>query len=101
MMKKFEKGDRVFDPRSGWGDLIELNDNGDHCVKFDSHNFKSYYSFLAAIKILSYTEYAVFDESEFEDSWNAIYTEWCSHDSNLKYREYLEQNFEPPIRKCK
>jgi hypothetical protein len=100
MMKKFEIGDRVFAPGVGWGDLIELNDKGDHCVKFDSNNFKSYYSFLAAIKILSYTEYSI-EESEIEDSWNAIYKEWSNDDSDLKYREFLEQNFEPPVRKCK
>lgn len=97
-MKKFEKGDRVFDARYGWGDLFAIDKEGFHFVTFDNES-RCCYSPSVAIKVLSYAEYSL-EEPEV-GSWDSIYKEWSDYDSDLKYREYLNENFEPPVRKCK
>lgn len=99
-MKKFEIGDRLFDARYGWGDLVDIDDRGYHYIKFDKDNFNSCFSSGVAIKVLSYAEYDLKDYDESKTTWHSIYKEWY-HYSDLKYREFLEQNFEPPVRKCK
>ena len=99
-MKKFEIGDRVFDARYGWGDLVDINDRGYHYIKFDNDDFNTCFSPGVAIKVLSYTEYAI-NKPLIDNSWEAIYEEWSNDDSDIKYREYLGINFEPPVRKCK
>jgi hypothetical protein len=101
-MNYFKKGDRVFDIRYGWG-VINL-DNGIYFnVEFNDVFNTFTYTHRDTNKLLSFTEYTLEGHSleKPEVTWKSIYSEWSYDDSDLKYREFLEQNFEPPVRKCK
>jgi hypothetical protein len=102
-MDYFKKGDRVFDIRYGWGVVGEKINMWNFSVDFFNNELPVVYSFDYAEMILSYTEYKLDGHSleKPELTWKLIYSEWSYDDSDLKYREFLEQNFEPPVRKCK
>ena len=102
-MKLFEKGDRVFDIRYGWGIVGDKYNDEFFDVKFEKPCNALSFSRKTASKILSYTEYTLDGHSleKPKPTWKSIYSEWSYDDSDLKYREFLEQNFEPPVRKCK
>jgi hypothetical protein len=102
-MNYFKTGDRVFDIRYGWGIIGASANMFGLVVEFPSNKNAVIYSYETADQILSYTEYKL-DGHSLEKpkvTWGSIYVEWSYDDSDLKYREFLEQNFEPPIRKCK
>lgn len=102
-MKRFQKGDRVFDIRWGWGEIVNIEEDRVYIVKFPNRDNGVWYVPDVANKILSYTEYTLDGQSleRPDPSRVDIYQEWSDYDSDLKYREYLNDNFEPPVRKCK
>jgi hypothetical protein len=97
----FNVNDRVFHIQYGWGEVYDTRPSGVFYVKFDN-GFA--YGFGTALQsLVSYTEYTLdgFSSEKPIVTWSSIYSEWSYDDSDLKYREFLEQNFEPPVRKCK
>ena len=101
-MKRFQKGDRVFDIRYGWGTVTIFDGDHDAAIRFDNDTSDIYFS-GRGIGTISFTEYTLegFSSEKPKPTWKSIYSEWSYDDSDLKYREFLEQNFEPPVRKCK
>lgn len=101
-MKRFQKGDRVFDIRYGWGTVTVFDGDYDVAIEFDSEMHVRYFD-GRGLETISFTEYTLdgFTKDKPKVTWRSIYNEWSYDDSDLKYREFLEQNFEPPVRKCK
>jgi hypothetical protein len=101
-MKRFQKGDRVFDIRYGWGTVTLFDGHHDVAVRFDNDTHDHYFD-GRGVGTISFTEYTLegFSAEKPETTWRSIYNEWSYDDSDLKYREFLEKNFEPPVRKCK
>jgi hypothetical protein len=101
-MKRFQEGDRVFDIRYGWGTVVIFDGDYDVAINFDNETHTRYFD-GRGIDTISFTEYTLdgYTHERPKVTWGSIYVEWSYDDSDLKYREYLEQNFEPPIRKCK
>jgi hypothetical protein len=97
----FEIDDRVFHIQYGWGTVYDTRPSGAFYVKFDHGNSAGFGTALQSL--VSYTEYTLdgFTLEKTKPTWKSIYSEWSYDDSDLKYREFLEQNFEPPVRKCK
>ena len=90
-------------PFSISSEIILLMTGWNFSVDFFNNESPVVYSFDYAEMILSYTEYKLDGHSleKPELTWKSIYSEWSYDDSDLSYRLYLEQNFEPPVRKCK
>lgn len=101
-MKRFQKGDRVFDIRYGWGIVGEGFTASTISVWFEGVKVNSSYDIRFASQILSYTEYALDGHSLDipEPSWNNLWDEFLESDLG-SVLQFLEQNFEPPVRKCK
>lgn len=101
-MKRFQKGDRVFDIRYKWGTVTTFDGDYDVCIEFDDDTSNRYFE-GRGIDTISFTEYTLdgFTKEKPKVTWASIYIEWSYGDSALKYREYLEQNLEPPVYKCK
>jgi len=62
----FKKGDRVFDYRHGWGEIIDTYSDKNDCKEFSDYKIKFYdpdrtyiYSIEGALKTLSFTEYTL------------------------------------------
>jgi hypothetical protein len=99
-MERFKAGDKVFDIRYGWGKVGRVATDDYVYVFFD--DISLWYRGEGS-RILSFTEYALqgFTAERLEPNWDSIYKDWSNDGSDLKYREYLAINFEPPVRKCK
>ena len=100
-MKRFQKGDRVFDIRYGWG-TINL-DNGIYFnVKFNDVYSPFAYTHKDTNKLLSFTEYTLdgYTSEKPKPSWNNIWDDFLESEYNSVVH-YLDENFEPPVRKCK
>lgn len=100
-MKRFQKGDRVFDIRYGWG-IINL-DNGIYFnVEFNDVYSTFTYTHKDTNKLLSFTEYTLdgHTSEKPKPSWVNIWDEFLESDLG-SVLQFLDENFEPPVRKCK
>ncbi len=97
----YEINDRVFHIQYGWGEVYDTNKTGIFYVKFDNGNSCAFSTLLQPL--LSYTEYTLegFTLEKPKPSWDNVYDEWYQMDNNSDYNEYIKENFEPPVRKCK
>ena len=102
-MKRFQKGDRVFDIRYGWGIVGEGFTASTITVWFEDVKVNSSYDIRFAPKILSYTEYALDGHTTDrpELTWDSVWNEWYDMIGVDDFKNYLDENFEPPVRKCK
>lgn len=62
-MTIFEKGDKVFDIRWGWGKITNIEEDGVYIVKFTNRHNPVWYLPWVVSKILSYTEYKLDGQS--------------------------------------
>ena len=101
-MKRFQKGDRVFDIRYGWGIIEDGFTALSLCVYFKEHEVTIFYDKRFVDRILSYTAYELEGHSldRPEPSWNNIWDDFLESEYNSVVH-YLDENFEPPVRKCK
>jgi hypothetical protein len=111
-MNYFKIGDRVFDVRYGWGLVTQSHNKFSVMVKFSNQEEVVLYGQDAAKRILSYTEYVLegFTSERPKITWDSIWKEWYNLEAEeiigiqfpkIPFKDYLDQNFEPPIRKCK
>lgn len=101
-MKRFQEGDRVFDIRYGWGTIGDLPPSGYIYVYFDQDKEVSLGYIGENSAILSFTEYTLegFSSERPKPTWDSIWDEF--HESKyFSVINYLDENFEPPVRKCK
>jgi hypothetical protein len=104
-MKRFQKGDRVFDIRYGWGTVTMFDGDYDVAIRFDNDTCDHYFN-GRGVGTISFTEYTLegFSSERPEPSWIDIYQEWYDSNGDIllnSFLEYLEKNFEIPVRKCK
>jgi hypothetical protein len=102
-MKRFEHGDRVFEIRHGWGTIGEAPQDEFLCVYFDKKKETPVWYGGENIHILSFTEYTLdgFALERPKLTWDSIWKEWMRDKTDMTFGMYLEENFEPPVRKCK
>jgi hypothetical protein len=104
-MIRFKIGDRVFDIRYGWGIVREGFTASTITVWFEDVNVNTSYDVRFASNILSFTEYTLDGHSleRPELNYSHIFDEWYRIDDSMEisYLQYLDENFEPPVRKCK
>jgi hypothetical protein len=100
-MKRFEHGDRVFEIRHGWGTIGEVPQDEFLCVYFDKKKETPVWYGGENIHILSFTEYTLDGFTLEKPTWDNVYDEWYQMDNDSDYNEYIKENFEPPVRKCK
>ncbi len=102
-MKRFQKGDRVFDIRYGWGTIGDLPPSGYIYVYFDQDKEVSLGYIGENSAILSFTEYTLegFSSERPKLTWDDVYDEWYRMGDSYNYNDYIKENFEPPVRKCK
>lgn len=102
-MKRFQKGDRVFDIRYGWGIVGEGFTASTITVWFEDVKVNSSYDIRFAPQILSYTEYALDGHTADrpELTWWSVNKEWIDSKKTQYFVDFLDENFEPPVRKCK
>ena len=101
----FKNGDRVFDIRYGWGVVNVGFTFSTITVYFKDVEVTTSYDIRFASRILSFTEYSL-DGHSLERpqlSYSSVFDEWYNIDESMQssYLHYLDENFEPPIRKCK
>jgi hypothetical protein len=72
-------------------------------VKYSSQEEVVLYGKDSAKRILSYTEYELegFTSERPTLTWDSIWREWMRDKMDMTFGMYLEENFEPPVRKCK
>jgi hypothetical protein len=101
-MKRFQKGDRVFDIRYGWGIVEDGFASLSLSVYFKQHHLTIFYDKRFVDRILSYTEYILDGQSLDipEPSWEIIWDEFLESECGSAI-QFLDENFEPPVRKCK
>lgn len=101
-MKRFQKGDRVFDIRYGWGIVNVGFTAGTISVEFKDVGVTMFYDKRFVDNILSYAEYILDGHSleRPEPCWDNIWDEFCESE-HTSIVDYLDENFEPPVRKCK
>lgn len=101
-MKRFQKGDRVFDIRYGWGTVTLFDGHHDVSVRFDNDT-NDYYFHGRSVGTISFTEYTLegFSSERPKLTWDDVYDEWYQTDDSYNYNDYIKENFEPPVRKCK
>ena len=97
----FEINDRVFHIQYGWGEVYDTSKTGIFYVKFDNGNSCAFSTLLQPL--LSYTEYTLegFSSERPKLTWDSIWKEWMRDKMDTTFGIYLEENFEPPVRKCK
>lgn len=102
-MKRFQKGDRVFDIRYGWGIVNEGFTAGTISVYFKDIEVTMFYDKRFFDRILSYTEYTLDGQSldRPELTWWSVNKEWIDSKKTQYFVDFLDENFEPPVRKCK
>lgn len=101
-MKRFQKGDRVFDIRYGWGTVTMFDGDYDVAIRFDNDTCNHYFD-GRGVGTISFTEYTLegFSSERPKLTWDSIWKEWMRDKTDMTFGMYLEQNFEPPVRKCK
>jgi hypothetical protein len=97
----FNLNDRVFHIQYGWGEVYDTRPSGVFYVRFD--NGFTYGFGTAFQSLVSYTEYTLegFSSERPKLTWDSIWKEWMRDKTDMTFGMYLEQNFEPPVRKCK
>ncbi len=97
----FEINDRVFHIQYGWGEVYDTSKTGIFYVKFDNGNSCAFSTLLQPL--LSYTEYTLegFTLEKPKPSWWSVNQEWVNAGVTEHFMDFLERNFEPPVRKCK
>ena len=97
----FNLNDRVFHIQYGWGEVYDTSPLGNFYVRFD--NGFAYGFGTASQSLVSYTEYTLdgFSSEKPKLNWDSIWKEWMRDKTDTTFGMYLEQNFEPPVRKCK
>jgi hypothetical protein len=102
-MKRFEHGDRVFEIRHGWGTIGEVPQDEFLCVYFDKKKETPVWYGGENIHILSFTEYTLegFTLEKPKPTWWSVNQEWVNAGVTEHFMDFLERNFEPPVRKCK
>lgn len=97
----FEINDRVFHIQYGWGEVHDTSKTGIFYVKFDNGNSCAFSTLLQPL--LSYTEYTLegFTLEKPKPSWWSVNQEWVNAGVTEHFMDFLERNFEPPVRKCK
>lgn len=98
----FDINDRVFHIQHGWGTVKEIIKE-DLLIDFDKYkNGHKYYFNYLQIELLSHTEYTLdgFTQEKPKPSWEDVYDEFLESEYS-SLAQYLEENFEPPVRKCK
>jgi hypothetical protein len=102
-MRTFNPGDRVFDIRYGWGVVNVGFTSSTITVYFEDVEVTTSYDIRFASRILSFTEYTLDGHSleKPELTWWSVNQEWVSAGITEHFMDFLERNFEPPVRKCK
>ena len=100
-MKRFQIGDRVFDIRYGWGTVTIFDGDHDVAIKFDNSTNDHYFS-GKGVGTISFTEYTLdgYSDERPEPSWENIWDEFLESECGSVI-QFLDENFEPPVRKCK
>ena len=100
-MKRFKKGDRVFNIRYGWGTVTVFDGDYDVAIEFDSEMHVRYFD-GRGIETISFTEYTLdgYTAERPEPSWVNIWDEFLESEIG-SVLQFLDENFEPPVRKCK
>lgn len=100
-MKRFQKGDRVFDIRYGWGTVTIFDGDHDVAIKFDSETNVRYFD-GRGLETISFTEYTLngYTAEKPKPSWGNIWEEYFRSPYG-SVMEFFNENFEPPVRKCK
>lgn len=98
-MVDLKKMDRVFHIKYGWG-TVDDKIGEDVFVFFDKQIYGQYN--VINDGLLSYTEYTLdgFTQEKPKPSWNNIWDDFLESEYNSVVH-YLDENFEPPVRKCK
>ena len=97
-----KKGDRIFHIQYGWGEVIgEGYTTTSVVILFDNGSEITFGSALNGL--LSFTEYTLdgFTAEKPQDTWHSINKEWLDSMKTQYFIDFLAQNFEVPIRKCK
>ena len=110
-MRTFNPGDRVFDIRYGWGVVNVGFTSSTITVYFEDVEVTTSYDIRFASRILSFTEYTLDGHTleRPELTWDNIWREWYAIKNEtigmelpkIPFKDYLDQNFEPPVRKWK
>jgi hypothetical protein len=98
----FDINDRVFHIQHGWGTVKEIIKE-DLLIDFDKFDGgPNYYFNYLQIELLSHTEYTLdgFTQEKPKPSWVNIWDEFLESDLG-SVLQFLDENFEPPVRKCK
>ena len=101
-MKRFQIGDRVFDIRYGWGTVTIFDGDDDIAIKFDNSTNDHYFS-GKGLGTISFTEYTLdgYTSDRPELTWWSVNKEWIDSKKTQYFVDFLDENFEPPVRKCK
>lgn len=100
-MKRFQKGDRVFDIRYGWGTVTVFDGDEDVAIEFDSEMYVRYFD-GRGLETISFTEYTLdgYTAEKPKPSWVNTWDEFLESEIG-SVLQFLDENFEPPVRKCK